>query len=327
MCSAKEWCAIAIGVLAIGACERSPAIVDSTAALSPPGTQIPALERRFPMIRFAVVYDRALQKSDTDYLNPPLWLQGVERGFANDSLIIATFGAGLRDSSDKRRRPVFRLPSFLVISNKGRVLGRAAGSPAPLRRVLDSLKFVWDSTETAEGNAEVAKARASIEAGVQSFDPVTLSAPGLHFALAPSCGGEETVALGRIPAVGRLLSLDARHPGLTAVVELVTVADVFPVGDHDVCESDTVRVVPKLRTTAYSIAFFGDPYAADSTLRSPYGLDMSIVEATDSEQSTRYALFGLGTAKTFALPPGVTISALRARIDSIRSARTATNHP
>jgi hypothetical protein len=355
-----------LALLVVSACDRRPMVADSTAALSPPGTEIPtfdfpairphwnfdrsrlnlghtlvalvppnatgrelalvefdSLERRFPMFRFAVVYNRPLEKRDTAYLNPPSWLQGVERGFANDSLIIATFGAGLRDSSDRDRRPVYALPSFLVISDKGRVLGRAAGSPAPLRRVLDSLKFAWDSTRTAEGDAEVAKARPAIERGVQSFDPVTLAAPGVPFTLAGTCGGEETVSSARIPAAGRLLRLDARHPGLTAIVELVTVADVFPIDEDDVCRSDSVRIVPTLRTTVYRMSFFGDPGAADSTLRSPYGLDMSVEVYSDSAGSTpSFSLFGLDTAdRKFALEAGVTIEALRARIDSIRAAR------
>ena len=350
-------------LVGLGSCDSRPVVEDSTAALSPPGTEIPAfdfpgirttwrfdrsrlklghtlvalvppdvtgsepalveldsLERRFPMFRFAVVYNRALQKSDTSYLNLPLWLMGVERGFANDSLIIATFAAGLRDSSDKHRRPVYALPSFLVISDKGRVLGRAAGSPAPLRRVLDSLKFVWDSTENARGAVEVAKGRPAIERGVQSFDPATLSAPDVPFTLDGTCGGEETVASARVPAVGRLVSLDARHPGLAAVVELMTVADVFPVGEDDVCRADTVRVVPILRTVMYRMSFFGNPAASDSTLRSPYGLDMSVNMIADTTESV-YSLFGLDTTdRKFKLPPGVTIETLRARIDSIRSA-------
>ena len=365
----RNSCRLALAILALrglSACDRRPVVVDSTAALSPPGTEIPAfdfpgindawhfdrsrlilghtlvalvpahatgnepalvqldsLERRFPMFRFAVVYNRAVQKSDTDYLNPPSWLQGVERGFANDSLIIATFGAGLHDSTDAHRRPVYALPSFLVISDKGRVLGRAAGSPAPLRQVLDSLKVVWDSTRTSEGNAEVAKARQTIERGVQSFDPVTLSAPGLPFTLDGTCGGEETVPSARIPAAGRLLRLEARHPGLTAIVELVTVADVFPTDGDDVCRSASVRVVPELRTVEYRISFFGDPYAVDSTLRSPYGPDMSVSASSDSLESTPFfSLLGLDTTtRKLELPPRVTIGTLRARIDSIRAAR------
>ena len=353
--------------LTLGACDQQPRVRDSTAALSPPGTEIPAfdfpgirktwnfdrsrlnightlialvpanvtgkepalveldtLERHYPMIRFAVVYNRALRKSDTDYVNTPSWLRGVERGFANDSLIIAAFGAGLRDSSDKRRIPAYALPSFLVVSDKGRVLARAAGSPAPLRRVLDSLRFVRDSALTAEGAADVAKARPAIEHGVQGFDPVTLDAVDAPFTLSGSCGGEETILSGRIPAAGRLLSLDARNPGVTAVVELVTVADVFPTGDDDVCQSERVRVVPKLRTLAYRMSFFGNPDAADSTLRGPYGLDMSVVHSDSAEYMTTFALFGLDTTRRkFELPPGATVEALRARIDSVRTARSA----
>ena len=104
-------------------------------------------------------------------------------------------------------------------------------------------------------------------------------------------------------------------------MELVTVADVSPVGEDGVCQADTVRVVPMLRTAVYTMSFFGNPAAGDSTHRSPYGLDFSVNMIPDSTES-RYSLFGLDTAdRKFKLPSGVTIETLRARIDSIRSAR------
>lgn len=351
--------------LALAGCDRQPIVVDSTAALSPPGAVIPdfkfpgirehwevdrtelgrghtlvalvpgsttgqepamvefdSLHKHYPWVRAALVYARPLQKADTTYLNIPLWLYGVMRGFTTDSQMIAVFGAGLRDSSDKHRRPVFALPSFLVVSDSLHVLARAAGSPAPLRHVLDSLHHIYDSTRTAEANADIASARPHIEAGLGRFDPDSLVAPDARLDLSVTCGGEEGADLGFIPAVGRLISIDGASSGVYTTVEFVSVADVEGADTDNLCQAEELRATPRVTTKRYQVAFYEQHASAQDS--SAWYIDTSFKDdSTDGYK--RYAIFGLkprGKAR-FILPDGVTVETLRARIDSIRRAQAA----
>jgi hypothetical protein len=348
-------------VAALAACDRPPAVDDPTQALAAPGTSIPAfsfpsihgwtfdrsrllyghtlvalvpanatgtepelvefgaLKDRHSMFRFAVVYPRALEARDTTYLNPPSWLARVQRGYASDSQLAATFA-----TTDPDRRAALRLPSFLLVSDSGKVLARVAGRPAAvIGPVLDSLRAIRDSTRRVSGDAEVARARPRLERGLPAFDPVTLVASG-DARLDGTCGSEEEVPRGVIPAIARLVDLEARHPGVVATVEMTSVADVEPIDGDDACRGGEVRVTPRVATRRYRVDLY--EAEADSTGAAEWGTDGSIELLADGDgggRGERLMLLGLPEAddrRRLRLPAGVTLQALRARVDSIRAA-------
>lgn len=280
-----------------------------------------SLKQRNPMFRYAIVYDRGVEPRDTAYLNDPSWLMGTERGFASDSQIVATFGATEQGILDKLRRPRLRLPSFLVVSDSGRVVARVAGPPmATLGPVMDSLRAIWDSARTVEGDAEVARTRPRLALGVRSFDPATLFASAERVRLGSSCGGEETVSRGIIPATARVIDIHARHPGVTTTLEITSVAVVEPVDGDDVCRSEQAQVTPRVETHRYRMDFFDS--LPDSAGTGELYTDMSLTPLDEAGGGGGRALIALTDSggPRLRLPAGVTMQELRARVDSIRRA-------
>jgi hypothetical protein len=186
--------------------------------------------------------------------------------------------------------------------------------------VMDSLRAVWQAARNTGGDAEVARARTVLERGVASFDPATLIAGDVHLRLDGTCGGEETVDRGIIPAVGRVVSMRARHPGIATTVEIVSIAEMVPASEGDVCRASRLQVTPKVVSRRYEIAFYENlPTGSGADAYVEYYVDMSIAPTDD--HGDRLALIGLGgQGVKLELPAGVTLDDLRARIDSIRRA-------
>jgi hypothetical protein len=137
--------------------------------------------------------------------------------------------------------------------------------------------------------------------------------------LTGTCGSEGGAQRGVVPASIRLMGLEPHNPGVLSRLQVVSVADIAPVGDEDACNADTVLVTPRIDTLELNLAFFwnpaegGDPaeWYTDATMSVPGDNKMSYAffpAADDQERVMRF-------------PAGTTMSQLRARIDSIRAAR------
>ncbi|HJQ19234.1 MAG TPA: hypothetical protein VJ867_02725 [Gemmatimonadaceae bacterium] len=300
------------------------ALVPANATGDEPGlVAFDSLKRENLMFRFAVMFPRAVSPADTHYLNEPQWRWGAAKGYASDTMqLIAAFAPGVLDTSDKHVRHVLAYPSFMIVSDSGRVLGRSVGSPMPLKPIMDSLRALWTARTTAEANAELARARGPIERGVQTFDPVTLTTPDSAGVSLFTCGGEETVTAGIIPAWAHADSILVRNPGVVSYLEVVSVADLEPT-DELMCTGKPMIVTPRVATRRYRLDFFWSNATYPSTDgRGAWRPDMTASRIGGDPSTPEYvAVLGLQDSAEFRLPAGVTIVSLRKQIDSVRAAR------
>jgi hypothetical protein len=172
------------------------------------------------------------------------------------------------------------------------------------------------STDTA-----VVRARPDLERAFASFDPATLNVADAPVRLGGTCGSEGGAEKGIVPATIRMLDLQPHNPGVLTRLEVVSVADVTPVGGDDVCNVDTLRVTPRIDTLELHLALFWNPVdGTDHTERAEWYTDATAW--IEDERKTSVALVGVGESTVARrLPPGATMQQLRARIDSIRAAR------
>jgi hypothetical protein len=300
------------------------ALVDSSAKGSDPAIQeFDSLKHRYPGIRFAIIFNRGVQPRDST-ADTAQWTHLGEVGFAG-SRIADAWAPGIRDTSDPRRRIELRLPSFLVVSDSGRVLARAVGRPlVALIPVLDSLRRYRDSTEAVEGAATLARGRPLIERAFRAFDPATLTfRDSIEVRLDGTCGGEETVGQGIIPAAIRPVEMRGSRDEVHALVDVVSIATVEPVDADDICQARELRVTPRIATTRYQTRLIWcNPDRDDRSDHGAWSTIQSMARPDDSSSYGGIALVGVaGTGTRYILPAGITPEVLRAQIDSIRAAQ------
>jgi hypothetical protein len=261
-------------------------------------------------MRFVVLANHKPDAHLDTLLRDTRWAGRVDYiGMAYDNLrAVFDLNPGGMDRSGERSP--FRLPSFLLISESGRVIRRVAGLPlSVMKPAIDSLRISRTAASSRADSVYVAATLPKLEAALARFNPLTLDTPDTSFSLRGTCGGEGEPGRAAIPARIRVLSASGGIGSLYTEVEIVTVADLGFTADSSAtspCDAKHLAVQPRVRVDTMRADF----EASDTRFHLSYlGRDL--------------ALFGLkaDSGRTIEWPPDVTFDELRTRIDSIRRAK------